>query len=341
MYKNRELTKKDFHLLSSLLTMKQSALHVYLYNKLKTFYVPKKIYQTKNYILVEGDIPIILLAHLDTVDEAGKNYQLIYDKSQGIATGLYSLGFDDKAGVAAILKLLVRGYRPHIIFCHDEEIGCLGSEALITDFSVCPLEPFPKYMIQIDRRGTNDCVFYDDDNKKFISYIESFGYYKEAMGSFTDIATIAPQWLISGVNLSTGYFNEHTSNEYLKVPAWYRTIDEVARLLDNAETADYFTYEESPTSWRNYYKYGYYDYDYGVQCCCDCCGAFVDELYEVNLDDGTVGVVCKDCANKNCEICGLCGEFYLPDKDGKDGGLCPICRGEINEYEIQYRGHKE
>ena len=52
-------------------------------------------------------------------------------------------------------------------------------------------QPFAdmKYIIQLDRRGTSDCVFYNCANEAFIEYVEKFGFI-ENFGSFSDISEI-------------------------------------------------------------------------------------------------------------------------------------------------------
>ena len=47
------------------------------------------------------------------------------------------------------------------------------------------------FILQIDRRGKNDMVAYDDGNKELLEYIKKFGF-KENYGSFSDISIIAP-----------------------------------------------------------------------------------------------------------------------------------------------------
>ena len=47
------------------------------------------------------------------------------------------------------------------------------------------------------------------------SFIESTGYFKTAWGSVSDISTIAPALGVAAVNLSSGYFDEHTTRETL------------------------------------------------------------------------------------------------------------------------------
>ena len=101
-----------------------------------------------------------------------------------------------------------------------------------------------KAIFQLDRRGSDDCVFYDCDNPDFTKYVESFGF-KEAYGSFSDISIIAPAWGVAAANLSAGYYNEHQKIEILKVRELEKTIEKVKKILDNAENMLSYTYIEA------------------------------------------------------------------------------------------------
>lgn len=140
-------------------------------------------------------------------------------------------GFDDKAGIFSIFKILDQGYSPHVIFTTNEEVGSLGAKELVKDI---PNHPFKelKYLIELDRANDYDCVFYGCKNEKFISYIESFGFV-EAFGTSSDINHICPVWKTAGVNLSIGYKHQHSKNEILNIESMFNTISKVKEMLDD------------------------------------------------------------------------------------------------------------
>lgn len=148
----------------------------------------------------------------------------------------FGAGFDDKAGIFSIFKILEDGYLPHVIFTTNEEIGSLGAKKLVEDFSENPFNDL-KYLIQLDRANEHDCVFYSCENREFISYVESFGFV-EAFGTSTDIRHICPVWDIAGVNLSIGYKDEHAENETLDVNIMFNTISKVKEMLDDSNNLD-------------------------------------------------------------------------------------------------------
>ena len=162
----------------------------------------KKIISTNMYIIAEGELPVCLIAHIDTVFSKPP-VTFYFDKEQNVLWSPDGLGTDDRAGIYAIINLIEAGYRPSLIFTDMEEKGGIGASSLIQKYPDC-IFPDCRALIQLDRQGEKDCVFYDCDNDDFVSLIESYGF-SEEWGTFTDISIIAPAWKIAAVNLSIGY----------------------------------------------------------------------------------------------------------------------------------------
>ena len=312
------LKNKDLILLKDLMKLNEQDTKDYMEKKLKTIYA--NVISTPNYLMAEGNLTVVLLAHLDTVMEDKKRYKFLYDERLDIASSLCGLGFDDKAGLAAIIKILETGLRPTIICCTGEEKGSVGASILVEEHPIFPFQVMPKYMIQLDRRGANDCVFYDCGNQDFIKYIESFGYYKKAWGTFTDITTIAPAWGVAAVNLSIGYYNEHTRDEYLQVNEWYRSIQETIRILEDAERVHKFEYIEDVYDYSWLSSFGKIDF-------CESCGKPSNDIYEVVMPDGDILGFCLNCiADNDLQYCPDCQSFFVPSKPGQT--KCYWCERE-------------
>lgn len=198
----------------------------------------------RQYIMAAGDLPVCLIAHLDTVfdQDRCKNKEIYVDHEHQIMWSPQGLGTDDRAGVFAILKLLKMGYKPYIIFTQGEEEGCLGAKALVRRFPKSPWKKL-KYILQLDRRGEQDCVFYNCDNPDFTEYVESFGFITD-WGSFSDISEIAPAWGIAAANLSVGYWDEHTYCERVALSWLEQTIEKVKKMLDVCNEAQKYEYIE-------------------------------------------------------------------------------------------------
>lgn len=225
------LNDNDFKLMKKLISFNQEETKEFVVGFLNKFY--QDIVENEEYILAEGNIPIALIAHMDTVfDDDGNDRNYIFRYLNGKMYHPFGAGFDDKAGIFSIFKILEDGYLPHVIFTTNEEIGSLGAKKLVEDFSENPFNDL-KYLIQLDRANEYDCVFYSCENREFISYIESFGFV-EAFGTSTDIRHICPVWDIAGVNLSIGYKDEHTENETLDVNIMFNTISKVKEMLDDS-----------------------------------------------------------------------------------------------------------
>jgi hypothetical protein len=192
-----------------------------------------------DYIYAQGNIPIMLVSHLDTVHSIlPKN--IFNDQKQNILWSPEGLGADDRAGVYSILKIVEGNFKPHILFTSGEESGGIGASYFVEDI----LEiPNIKYIIELDRQGNNDCVFYECINDTFIKFIESYGFI-ENYGSFTDISIICPSWNIAGVNLSIGYYNQHSKMEYLNITEMNKTIEKVKNML--------ITYPKDPFVFETY-----------------------------------------------------------------------------------------
>lgn len=125
------------------------------------------------------------------------------------------LGADDKNGIWCALKCLERYDTLKVAFFVEEETGCRGSSQADMDFfKDC------RFVIQPDRRGYKDLITHigwtelcSDEFLKATGY-EQFGYQKTE-GAMTDILALKENGLeISCINLSCGYYEPHTDNEF-------------------------------------------------------------------------------------------------------------------------------
>lgn len=205
-----------------------------------------KIINTKDYLYAKGDIPIMLVAHLDTVHNTPE--KIYIDTNEKVMWSPTGIGGDDRCGVYAILKIISK-HRPYILFTQDEEIGCLGVKEFIKDIK----EPDLKYIIELDRRGSKDCVFYDCGNEEFQEYVKSFGFEK-AYGTYTDIRAISDEWDIASVNLSIGYQNEHTTNEIINFMDVVSTIRKVNMMLDDEKNSKKYDLQRKKQTYNYYYN---------------------------------------------------------------------------------------
>ncbi len=318
-------------------------------NTLKKTYGANNVITTPDYVFAKGNIPIMLIAHMDTVFEYGQR-EVFYDTQKNVMWSPNGAGFDDRAGIFGILMLLRKGYKPWVLFCNDEEVGGLGAEAAAKELQNTGVKDL-KYIIELDRRGKNDCVFYGDDNDEFVLYVEKFGF-KEAWGTFSDISEIAPQWGISAVNLSIGYEEEHTKTERLYVNHMFKTIERVENMLKDVDNIKPFKYVKSKNySWYGY-DYGFYDddnsysdalglsspevekfsYNGRTMVKCQHCNNWydIDDAMPTIMSSGSYKYTCITCLGNDVDWCDMCGNPVEKDViKTTPHGVCPICEEHI------------
>lgn len=273
------------------------------------------------YVRSQG-VDVMLTAHMDTVHkEKCKKIVEIKQDGQKILWSPQGIGGDDRCGIFMITELLkTTSFRPAIVFCEDEEIGCIGAgkfaKWLAKNADTKELEL--KYIIELDRRNGNDAVFYDCGNEEFIKYICDTTGYKEATGSYSDICEISPALDVASVNLSCGYYKEHTLEHYVIVEEMERTFLAVQTLLAAADTVEKFDYKEIKY-WSNYYNYNY-NYGYGSA------NRWTEEFLVVAMKNGNTIMSCYEGTFEEC-----IGQFLMEHDDITYSEV--IYTGDPYEYE--------
>lgn len=349
-------TETDQALFNTIARMKQPALVRSMTKYVRKYYSQKDVHAKPEYILVQGDIPVMLVAHMDTVFKSPPE-KIYYDQKQHIMWSPQGLGADDRAGVYLIWKIIQAGYRPHICLTTDEEIGGWGVEAMLKDFPENPFQDL-KYIIQLDRQGMNDCVFYSCANELFTTFIESYDFVTD-WGTYSDISDICPAWEIAGVNLSVGYVGEHHETETLNTQALLNTYHKVCTMLQDANYEKIPHFDYIPDPYERYYmnlaknyssKYGwgweypdddesdymqrFYSYTDRLKtqakhmCQCVKCHKLYedDDVFPVKAKDyeGTK-YYCIDCVGTGVNWCKKCGEAFEVENETDE--LCPDCAG--------------
>ena len=201
----------------------------------------KTIHQKNDlFLYAEGSVPIMVVAHVDIVHDKQPSI-IFHDQRYNVLWSPTGLGADDRAGVLGILNILEKGYRPYVLFTNYEESGGAGAYSAADELKQIVKKNNIRYIIELDRKGSEDCVFYSCSNKEFEKYINTFGF-KTDTGSFSDISILCPAWEIAGVNLSTGYYKQHTTSELLYLNELEHTVDRVCSMLDNVPSKP-FKYE--------------------------------------------------------------------------------------------------
>lgn len=207
-----------------------------LFKRLCKMFKGNTLVSKGNFILVRGETPILLVAHLDTVHEK-RVRDICLSADKNILMSPQGIGGDDRCGVFALVYVyLAAQVKPWLLFTCDEEVGGLGANkfALAHKQNLLPKElDLIKCIVEVDRRGANDAVFYQCANLDFENYITGKGF-KTAKGSFSDISIIAPELGIAAVNLSAGYHNAHTLHEFINRSELDNTVQKLLEIVDDS-----------------------------------------------------------------------------------------------------------
>ena len=220
-----------------------------------------KVIVGDGFVYAEGNFPVLLVAHMDTVHK--KLPKKISDV-EGIISSANGIGGDDRCGIYMVLQI-VKKVNCSVLFCEDEEIGAVGAEKFINTSLAQDLVGKFNYIMEFDRKGDKDAVFYECDNPDFEKFITK-EYYKSAYGSFSDISTLAPFLEVAAVNLSCGYYQAHTKNEYVVWDEMQTSIGKAIKILNRTTDEDKFKYIPAPITLHGNYSYDYGYYGYGAFC---------------------------------------------------------------------------
>lgn len=194
----------------------------------------------ERFLFIEGqrESKVVLVAHADTFfDEFYKKTKLKHrvienngffygEEDNGNPCGL---GADDRAGCAILWLLKDSGHS--LLITDGEEHGRIGSEWLMRMHpDIADKINQHQFMIQFDRRNGTDFKCYQVGTDAFREYIaQKTGYSEPDRSSYTDICSLCRD--ICGVNLSIGYYNEHTNEESINIQEWLHTLHMVKEIL--------------------------------------------------------------------------------------------------------------
>jgi len=212
----------------------------YIINYLKTTSYTYNMDIHGNIYVVKGtaDTYPCVCAHTDSVvtDEFSVNLhkvgnQLRIDGRDPHTGQSRGIGADDKAGVFVCLELLEQLPILKVVLFASEEFGCVGSRSCDPNFF-----DDVGYAIEFDCPGSNHITHYCNGVALFDKKGEFFSQIKtpltELMGreprlcshTYTDVWALKTNFDFSCINISTGYYNYHTNNEYVIVEQVFNAI---------------------------------------------------------------------------------------------------------------------
>lgn len=238
--------------------MSQSQLKTYLTKYLKSKY--NNVTSSDGFIYAKGTFPVLLVAHMDTVHKHQVK-QIVYSDKLNIISSPQGIGGDDRCGVHMIMQI-IKDYKCSVLFTEDEEIGGVGASKFVKALRKKEIEIAKvNYMIELDRKGEKDAIFYECDNPEFEQFIIEDDDWEVEYGSYTDIVELEPEIGVAGVNFSCGYYKPHTTDEYVVISEMKANINKVKKLLARTDQEKEFEFIQADNGYYGYgYGYDYYDY---------------------------------------------------------------------------------
>lgn len=184
---------------------------------------------------------VLWSSHTDTVHSAkdGPSQKLTYGGgilSLGQSATSACLGADCTAGVWLMREMILREVPGLYIFHAAEEVGGIGSAHIATKTPEL-LEDID-YAIAFDRRGTTSVITHqgarcasDAFGLALVAQLSSktHSYQLDTGGTFTDTANYT-DLIPECTNISVGYYNAHTSAEYLDVTFLVHLLEKLCTL---------------------------------------------------------------------------------------------------------------
>lgn len=220
--------------------------------------------------VIELNTLVCINAHTDTVQsEADMDVRkfIVYDWTRDAfhTRGRAMLGGDDKCGVAVALTLAAHTNLPmKIVLTTGEEAGSTGAHALdkkhFDDVA---------FTFTVDRMHGEDLVSEycglpcapDTFVKKFIELSDAIGTkFKESHGTYADTYILCKYK--PAVNLSSGYYNPHSRNDFVIVEELYKVMMAIKNAINHKVVLEQ-AIAQAPEGWQKP-KYQGFD-DFGIQ----------------------------------------------------------------------------
>lgn len=179
---------------------------------------------------------VLLVAHADTFFDSytGDNVVELEEGTYFSGNKDTGIGADDRAGCAILWLLRETGHS--LLVTNSEEWGSISANRIAARIPALYDELNGHcYMIEFDRRHSDNYKTYNIPvSKNFTDFIEaSTGYHDAGKASSTDIVHLCGK--ICGVNLSVGYYYEHTPDECLVFGEWMNTLEIARRMLEGEQ----------------------------------------------------------------------------------------------------------
>jgi len=188
---------------------------------------------SNKYLFIKGNSNICLVAHTDTDLEIipdqikiEKNLIVGYHEGQRCA-----IGGDDRVGVYLLYQILIchECNVPNMLLVSGEETDDDGCIDFINTFTELPnVDVF----IDLDAHGCNLYTWYGEERTPAMDWIETFGFVDSEVGYRSTVYLLENFYDIPAINLSVGYYHNHTPDEFIDLDAVALTKNKLKTIIN-------------------------------------------------------------------------------------------------------------
>ena len=211
-------------------------------------YLPQDVKKDKygNFYYLIGEKPSVMFTcHLDTACSKQEKVKHVIHNNIIKTNGKTILGADDKAGMVVLLYMIENKVPGLYYFFLGEEVGCIGSGKLATNWASSEFSHTINKVVSFDRRS--DCSIITDQYygrccsdefaEELAFRLNTAGFNLKLEPDDTGVLTDSAQFMdivSECTNISVGYNYEHTTAEY-------QDIDYLSRLCKSVCLIDWET----------------------------------------------------------------------------------------------------
>jgi len=203
-------------------------------------------------VYVQGTLPFVLLAHMDTVYDVAP--ETVIENGNKLQTPIGSkagVGGDNRCGCYILFEVAKWEQRPSLLFCCDEENAGGGTRGFNTAYD------WSKFKCFIEVDAPNFGVFYSGatSNQTLNDFMsEEIGLY-ELPTSYNDISEICTAGNPPGVTIGAAYYNQHDSDrEWISTTGVQCQLMVIKNICDHIDRLDYSVVEKAPLITTGYAK---------------------------------------------------------------------------------------
>jgi hypothetical protein len=147
------------------------------------------------------------------------------------------IGGDDRAGCYLAYDQLQYKIHlaPHILLVSGEETD---NEGVLAFINANPELKGIDLFLDLDSHGCGTYTWYGEEKNPACAFVEQFGFIDSECGYMSTISFLQDYYGTPAVNLSVGYYDEHTYEEYIDIDAVALTRKKLNRILNHGYTKE-------------------------------------------------------------------------------------------------------